>query len=61
MPRRSNTYLTKREIRHIKKSRVKNRRYTIYGKMFRTKSGKYGAYKYHNGRRVAFVEKRNMR
>lgn len=26
-----------------------------YGKMFRTKNGRYGRYKYLNGRRVGFV------
>ncbi len=26
-----------------------------FGKKFRTKKGKYGSYKYVNGRRVAFV------
>ena len=31
------------------------------GKMFRTKSGKYGCYKYVNGRRVSFVTKRSSR
>lgn len=32
-----------------------------YGKKFRTKRGKYGSYKYVNGRRVAFVTGRNKR
>ncbi len=27
--------------------------------MFRTRSGRYGCYKYHNGRKVKFVEKRS--
>jgi len=30
---------------------------TTMGKMFRTKRGKYGCYKYVNGKRVAFVTK----
>ena len=29
-----------------------------YGKVFRTRKGKIGSYKYVNGRRVAFVAKR---
>ncbi len=28
---------------------------TTYGKKFRTRAGKYGSYKYVNGRRVGFV------
>ena len=28
---------------------------TTYGKKFRTKRGRYGSYKYVNGRRVGFV------
>lgn len=28
---------------------------TRYGKKFRTRKGKYGCYKYVNGRKVAFV------
>lgn len=31
------------------------------GKMFTTRSGKYGCYKYVNGRRVAFVTKSRKR
>ena len=34
---------------------------TKYGKKFRTKKGKYGRYKYVNGRRVAFVTNQNKR
>jgi len=29
-----------------------------WGKYFRTKKGKYGRYKYVNGKRVAFVRKK---
>lgn len=29
-----------------------------YGKLFKTKKGKWGRYKYVNGRRVAFVRRR---
>lgn len=29
-----------------------------YGKKFRTRRGKYGCYKYVNGRKVAFVQHR---
>ena len=32
-----------------------------YGKKFRTKRGRYGSYKYVNGRRVAFVPSRGRR
>ena len=42
-----------------KKSNRKPR--TTMGKMFRTKRGKYGCYKYVNGKRVAFVTKRRSR
>ena len=31
---------------------------TTYGKKFRTRKGKYGSYKYVNGRRVGFVASR---
>jgi len=31
------------------------------GKKFRTKKGKYGCYKYVNGRKVAFVTSRSRR
>lgn len=37
---------------------------TRYGKSFRTRRGRYGRYKYVNGRRVSFVgarRKRNFR
>ncbi len=29
-----------------------------HGKMFRTRSGRYGCYKYHNGRKVKFVTRK---
>lgn len=32
---------------------------TKYGKTFRTRKGRYGRYKYVNGRRVGFVSSRN--
>lgn len=32
-----------------------------HGKTFRTKKGKYGCYKYVNGRKVAFVRKSSRR
>jgi len=34
---------------------------TTYGKTFRTRKGRYGRYKYVNGRRVAFVSSRSRR
>ena len=40
-----------------KSYRSKRRVKTTMGKMFRTRKGKYGCYKYVNGRRVAFVRK----
>ncbi len=36
-------------------ARYKNKGRTTYGKKFRTKRGRYGSYKYVNGRRVGFV------
>lgn len=32
-----------------------------YGKSFRTRKGRYGCYKYVNGRRVGFVTKKRYR
>lgn len=41
-----------------RKRKVSRRKPKItMGKMFRTRKGKYGCYKYVNGRRVAFVRK----
>ncbi len=34
---------------------------TKYGKTFRTRRGRYGRYKYVNGRRVAFVSSRRSK
>jgi len=31
-----------------------------YGKMFRTKSGRLGRYKYRNGKRVGFVDQYDL-
>lgn len=40
-----------------KKTYRKKKQTVRMGKMFRTKRGRYGCYKYVNGRRVAFVTK----
>jgi len=40
-----------------KNYRSKRRTTTRMGKVFRTRKGKLGCYKYVNGRRVAFVRK----
>ena len=37
------------------------RKKVTFGKKFRTKRGRYGSYKYVNGRRVSFVTSRKMR
>jgi len=34
---------------------------TTYGKKFRTRAGKYGSYKYVNGRRVGFTASRSKK
>lgn len=34
---------------------------TTYGKYFRTKKGRYGRYKYINGKRVSFVGGRSVK
>ena len=44
-----------------KKTYTKRKPKTTYGKLFRTKRGRYGSYKYVNGRRVAFVTKSKRR
>lgn len=36
-------------------ARYQNKGRTTYGKKFRTRKGKYGSYKYVNGRRVGFT------
>lgn len=36
-------------------ARYQKRGRTTYGKKFRTRKGKYGSYKYVNGRRVGFT------
>lgn len=42
--------------RHYRYSGRKHRsRGTRYGKLFRTRRGRYGRYKYVNGKRVSFV------
>ena len=43
---------------NTKKKRFSTKKKVTMGKMFRTKKGRYGCYKYVNGRRVAFVSKR---
>ncbi len=55
----SNYYYGKKR-RYAKKraSEANRRRKTRMGKMFTTRSGKYGCYKYVNNRRVAFVTKK---
>jgi len=40
-----------------RKPKMYRRKKFTMGKMFRTRKGKYGCYKYVNGRRVAFVRK----
>jgi len=44
-----------------KKRSTRRKPKTTYGKLFRTKKGRYGSYKYVNGRRVAFVTKSKRR
>ena len=44
-----------------KKRSYKKRAKVTMGKKFRTKRGRYGCYKYVNGKRVAFVSARRYR
>ena len=53
--RKANRRLTKY------RNRAKDPDHVMMGKMFVTKRGKYGCYKYVNGRRVAFVTKRRTK
>lgn len=55
-------FATKQGYANYKRFMKKNRKPRIkMGKMFTTKRGKYGCYKYVNGRRVAFVTKRRRK
>jgi len=52
-----------RLIVHLKENNIQYLLATLmlkvtHGKMFRTRSGRYGCYKYHNGRKVKFVTRK---